>query len=85
MTQAQLDALLSREHVIPVTLSEIAPLTDSPTYDPLRELAETGLTITLRELVHAIGSKTAALPSSQTDHCIIAGMLYTYVLVRITV
>jgi hypothetical protein len=80
MSQARLDAALDRQHTIPVVLSNIAPLTDSPTYDPIRTLANTGLTITLRELIHAIGSKTAALPSSQTDDCINAAMLYTHVL-----
>lgn len=59
----------------------MAPLPiGNASYDPIRNLVQNGLNITTRELVHAIGSKTAALPSSAKDDCLRAGLLYTYVL-----
>lgn len=80
-TQAELDAALSRQHLIPVQFSEDAPIPeDNSSYDQLRLANQNGLEITVHELIHAIGSKTAALPSSSTDECIRAGLLYTYIL-----
>jgi len=79
--QRLLDAALNRTHVIPVHLSTRAPLDpDNENYDRVRAIADTGLSVTTRELLHAIGCKTAALPSSSTDHCMRASLLYTYVL-----
>lgn len=81
MSQARLDAALDREHVIPVEISLAAPLPNgNDAYDPIRDLQQSGLQITARELLHAIGSKTAALPSSSTDECLRASLLYTYIL-----
>jgi hypothetical protein len=81
MTQAELDAALDRQYSIPVSVSKSGPLpVDKLVYDPIRQLVETGLIVTPRQLIHVIGSKTAALPSSSVDECIRAGLLYTYVL-----
>lgn len=85
MSQARLDAalnvVLDRVHIIPVQISEKAPLPDdNEAYEPIRELQRTGLRITTRELLHAIGSKTATLPSSKRDECFRASLLYTYIL-----
>lgn len=81
MTQAELDAALDRVHVIPIEVSNQAPLPATNTaYDPVRNLQQTGFQITARELLHAIGSKTAALPSTAQDDCLRASLLYTYVL-----
>ena len=81
MSDEMLNATLDREHIIPVQISEAAPLpAGSNSYDPIRKLVQTGLQISTRELLHAIGSKTAALPSSKTDDCLRASLLYTYVL-----
>lgn len=81
LTQAELDAALDRQHLIPVQVSSKAPLpANNHAYDPIRNLQQVGFQITLRELLHAIGSKTAALPSSATDECLKASLLYTYLL-----
>jgi hypothetical protein len=80
-TQQELDAVLNRQHVFNVDLSPDAPLPHNrPIYDPVRQLTQTGFRLTLRELLHAIGSKTAALPSNRQDDCIRASLLYTYIL-----
>ncbi len=80
-TQAQLDTALDRQHTIPVQISNRAPLpVGNNSYYPIRQLQNSGLAITLRELLHAIGSKTAALPASATDDCLRASLLYTYIL-----
>lgn len=81
MTQEILDASLDREHIIPVQISEVAPLPlDNDAYDPVRHLQQSGLTITLRELLHAIGCKVANLPISEHDDCLRAGLLMAYTL-----
>lgn len=70
-TQQQLDACLDRQHTIPVVISPDGPLpAENHAYDSIRNLPQTGFTFTPRELLHAIGCKTAALPSSATDECI---------------
>jgi hypothetical protein len=80
MSQAQLDAQLDRVHVIPIEISLEGPLPQTAVYAPVRGIAQTGLQITTRELLHAIGSKTAALPANAQDDCLRASLLYTYVL-----
>ncbi|HQN24751.1 MAG TPA: hypothetical protein PK123_07540 [Bacteroidales bacterium] len=81
MTQAELDAALDRTHTIPIEDSAQAPLpANNHAYDPVRNLQQTGFQITARELLHAIGSKTAALPSTAQDDCLRASLLYTYIL-----
>ena len=80
-TQQQLDACLDRQHTIPVVISPDGPLpAENHAYDSIRNLPQTGFTFTPRELLHAIGCKTAALPSSATDECIKAAWLYTHIL-----
>lgn len=79
--ETELNTALDRQHVIPVQVSANAPLpSDNASYDPIRHLEQNGLRITTRELLHAIGTKTAALPSSAVDECLRASLLYTYVL-----
>ena len=81
MTQELLDSSLNREHIIPVEISAEAPLPEeNHAYNPIRNLPETGFTITTRELLHAIGSKTANLPTNKQDDCLRASLLYTYIL-----
>lgn len=80
-TEADLNVALDRQHTINVQVSRRAPLPDGQaSYDPIRELERDGFQVTIRELLHAIGSKTAALPSSARDECLRASLLYTYVL-----
>lgn len=79
-TQAQLDAGLDRQHTIPVEISTDGPLpVGNHAYDGIRNLSQTGFTFTPRELIHAIGCKTASLPSSSVDECIKAAWLYTHI------
>lgn len=81
MTQAELDAALDTQYTIPVTVSALGPLPpDKPVYDPVRQLVTSGLVVTPRQLIHVIGSKAAALPSTSVDECFRAGLLYSYVL-----
>ncbi|MCE8051069.1 hypothetical protein HOP61_07175 [Halomonas daqingensis] len=76
-----LDHALDKSHVIPVETSDDAPLPDgNDVYESLHEIQNNGFEITIRELLHAIGSKTAALPSSSKDDCLRASLLYTYIL-----
>lgn len=81
MTQAELDAALDMQYTIPVNVSGLGPLPpDKPVYDPVRRLVNSGLVVTPRQLIHVIGSKTAALPSTSVDECFRAGLLYSFVL-----
>lgn len=81
MAQEILDASLDREHIIPVIVSDAAPLpANNGAYTPIRVLCQTGLNITTRELLHAIGCKVANLPVSEHDDCLRAGLLMAYTL-----
>lgn len=70
-SQAELNQYLSRKYRLPVEISEEGPLPRTRVYKPIRKLAKTGLTISLRELLHVVGSKTASLPSSYEDECLV--------------
>jgi len=79
--QAELDQCLDRSHIISVEISEIGPLPqDNQAYNDLRNLPQIGFEFTPRELLHAIGCKTAALPASLTDECLKSALLYTHIL-----
>jgi len=81
MTQQELDQALDRPRNLPVEISAEGPLpVANSAYDPIRGLPATGFEYTARELLHAIGSKTAALPSSAQDDCLRASLLYTFIL-----
>lgn len=80
-TQQQLDLALDRTHTINVSVDPRGPLPNgNPSYNALRPLAQTGFSLTARELLHAIGCKTAALPVGNNDECLKAAWLYTQVL-----
>lgn len=79
-SQNELDNLLDREHTIRVEISPENPLPHNDAYAGLLPLAQTGFTFTPRQLLHAIGCKTAALPASANDECIKAALLYTHIL-----
>lgn len=81
MTQQELDQALDLTRTLPVEISADGPLpVANAAYDPIRGLPATWFEFTARELLHAIGSKTAALPSSAQDDCLRASLLYTYIL-----
>ncbi len=79
-TQADLDRCLDRIHTIQVEISPAGPLPRASAYDPVRTLPQSGFTFTPRELLHAIGCKTAAIPESESDECLKYALLYTCVL-----
>ena len=67
--QAELDRCLDRSHNISVEISEIGSLPqDNQAYNDLRNLPQIGFEFTPRELLHAIGCKTAALPVSSIKY-----------------
>lgn len=81
LTQSQLDAALDRPRNFGVQVSLAAPLPPNrPAYDPIRRLPQTGFDFTLRELLHAVGSKVAALPANFQDHCLRASLFLSYTL-----
>lgn len=76
-----LDPLLDRQHTIAVEIDERGSLPDdNQNYNPIRNLANNGITFTPRRLLHAIGSKTAALPMNEEDECLKSAHLYTHIL-----
>lgn len=81
LSQHQLDAALDRTHTLPVIVSTEGPLpAGNPAYRALRALPQTGFSFTPRDLLHAIGCKTAALPTSPRDECLKVAWLYTHIL-----
>lgn len=80
MTQVELDAALDRIWNIAVEVSPFAPIPNTPAYDPVRQIVDNGFPITLRELLHAIGVKTANLPTNQQDAAIVASLKYLHLL-----
>ncbi len=67
-SQAYLDTCLDRTHTVHVEISHAGPLSQrNQAYDAIRNLTETGFSFTARELLHAIGCKTAAIPVSAQD------------------
>lgn len=81
MTQQELDYYLDKRRIIPVEVDTRAPIPSNKTqYNPIRNLSQTGFDFTVRELLHAIGSKTTALPKSKVDECLCSAYLYTQIL-----
>lgn len=79
--QDELDRNLDRCHTVTVEISDQGELPPSnQAYDALRNLPQSGFTFKLRELLHAIGCKTAALPTRSEDECIRSAHLFTNIL-----
>ena len=79
--QEDLDRCLDRDHTVRVIISSNGPLPQgNVAYAPLLALEQTGFVFTPRELLHAIGCKTAALPSSARDECLKVAWLYIDIL-----
>ena len=79
MTQQELQALLDKSFTIPVVIDNDTFPNNTP-YQQINAMNQTGFTFTARELLHAIGSKTAALPSNNQDECVNAAYLYSHIL-----
>lgn len=79
MTQQELQTLLDKSFTIPVDIDNATFPNNTP-YQQINALNQTGFTFTARELLHAIGSKTAALPANNQDECVNAAYLYSHIL-----
>ena len=79
MTQQELNAILDSNFTIPVVIKNETFPNNTP-YQQLDNFLNNGFTFTGRELLHAIGSKTASLPSSNLDECVNAAYLYAHLL-----
>jgi len=80
-TQQELDACLDRLHRVQVRISPDGPLPQNQlAYEPIVSLIQNGFSFTTRQLLHAIGCKTAALPVSANDECFKSAWLYTNIL-----
>ncbi len=79
MTQQELDRLLDTNFTIPVEI-RTATFPNNTPYPQLNNIDQTGLEITARELLHAIGSKTAALPANYQDDCIHSAFKFLHLL-----
>lgn len=79
MTTAELNQLLDKIFTIPVEIRTQTFQNNSP-YPALNNLENDGFSFTGKELLHAIGSKIAALPSSSRDESIRAAYLYAHLL-----
>lgn len=79
MTQQELDALLDTSFTIPVEIRSDTFQNNTP-YPQLANLEQTGFEITGRELLHAIGSKTASIPANYQDECINSAYKFVHLL-----
>jgi len=80
-SQAELDRCLDRTHTVGVEISPAGGLrATNLAYDAIRNLPESGFSFTARDLLHAIGCKTAAIPASPRDECLKSAWLYTHIL-----
>jgi len=79
MTPDQLQLLLNKQFTIPVEIRNDTFANNRP-YRQINRLGQTGFTFTGKELLHAIGSKTAALPANNMDDCINSAYLYANIL-----
>lgn len=79
-SQEELDRLLDREHTIRVEVSPENPLPHNAAYADILSLAQTGFTFTPRQLLHAIGNKTVAIPVNAHDQAAQYALLYANIL-----
>ncbi len=79
MTTIELNQLLDKTFNIPVEIRTDTFPNNNP-YPSLANLDVNGFSFTGKELLHAIGSKTASLPASKKDESIHAAYLYAHLL-----
>ncbi len=81
LTQQQLDTCLDRLHTVQVDISPEGPLPPgNAAYASLAMLQQRGFSFTPRQLLHAIGCKTVALPASESDECLKVAWKFTKIL-----
>lgn len=81
LSQQEIDSYLNKKHTVPMEIYEDAPIPqNNGFYSELLRVTNDGFSFTTKELLHAIGCKTAALPMNKTDSCLKAAYLYLHVL-----
>jgi hypothetical protein len=81
LLQTTIDSYLDREINVNVEISQAGQLPQSNrAYDAIRNLPQAGFSFTPRQLLHAIGCKTASIPLSSQDECLKAAYLYIHIL-----
>jgi hypothetical protein len=80
LTKKERIELLNKKYKMDVDIYPGAPLSPKNSYDVIRNLPGTGFNFRLKELLHAIGSKTAALPKYQIDEALRSAHLYLNIL-----
>lgn len=71
---------LSSTIKLPVSKDERGPIPQTPAYAPIQQITRTGFSFKFIKLLHAIGCKTASLPSSDRTECVRSAYLFTKLL-----
>lgn len=81
-SQQELDDLLDKRWTIKMEIDNNGVIpSGNPFYRKLlNDINNGGFNFTARELLHAIGCKTAKLPVNRSDQALAAALLYTYIL-----
>lgn len=81
LSQQEIDSYLNKKYTVPMEIYEDAPIPqNNGFYSELLRATNEGFSFTARELLHAIGCKTAALPMNDMDSCLKAAYLYLNIL-----
>lgn len=79
-SSSQSAILLTSTIRLPVGKDPRGPIPQTPPYAPLNQIGRTGFSFKFINLLHAIGCKTASLPSSQRAECISSAYLFNHLL-----
>lgn len=81
LSQQEIDLYLDMEYTVPMEIYEDAPIPqNNGFYSELLRATNEGFSFTARELLHAIGCKTATLPMNDMDSCLKSAHLYLHIL-----
>lgn len=73
-------AILNQSITFPAEVDARGPIPQTAVFQNLQNVVNRGFTFRPVDLLHAIGSKTAALPSSKRDRCLLSAALFVEVL-----
>jgi hypothetical protein len=65
---------------LPVSTDDRGPIPQTPPYLPIHQIGRTGFSFKFIQLLHAIGCKTASLPSREKAECVSSAYLFTKLL-----
>src|SRR5690242_14727431 len=65
---------------LPVSVDDRGPIPRDQVYAPINRIGRTGFSFKFIDLLHAIGCKTASLPSSEKAECVSCAYLFTKIL-----